>query len=131
MQPGEYARVMNLKRTAAALTLTFASSLSVAAPVQLSYRTFHFTCQQGPKVSVSYLNYGKSGPTFAVLKWNGNQYGLAQAISASGARYAALYGGPNNAGLEWWEHHSEATLSTFLNGDPNTTKALLTCKSPR
>ncbi|MBB5374932.1 hypothetical protein HNQ07_000376 [Deinococcus metalli] len=33
------------------------------------------------------------------------RYGLAQAVSESGARYAALAGGPNQAVVEKWEHH--------------------------
>lgn len=64
---------------------------------------------------------------FAVLKWTGVNFGLAETISASGARYAGL-NGPADArgGLDWWERQGEATLSTFVNGDPTKTQALLT-----
>lgn len=125
-------------RTAVLLTLgaTLASAGLVTAnaggggatpPIQTISRTFAYTCDMGKKVIVTYVNYGKDGPTFAVLNWNGAQYGLAEAISASGARYAGL-NGPAQArgGLEWWEHQGEATLSTFVNGDTAKTQALLT-----
>ena len=84
-------------------------------------------------VSVAYANFGKDGPMFAVLTWKGQQYALAEAISASGARYAGL-NGPDGArgGLEWWEHQGEGTLSTFVNGDTTRTKTLLSgCKVRR
>lgn len=124
-------------RTAAllALSATLASAALVGAnaagrvspPTQITYRTFHYSCDAGRKISVAYVNYGMQGPTFAVLTWNGAQYGLAPALSASGARYAALAGpGGARGGLEWWEHGGEATLSTFLDGGTMKTKALLT-----
>lgn len=68
---------------------------------------------------------------FAVLKWTGVDSGLAETISASGARYAGL-NGPADArgGLDWWERQGEATLSTFVNGDPTRTQALpIGCKT--
>lgn len=121
---------MNLKWIAVFLALSAPAAL--AAPVQITYRTYHYACQGGQKVSVAYVNYGKSGPMFAVLTWKGQQYALAEAISASGARYAGLAGPANvNTGLEWWEHQGQATLSTFINGDTTKTKVLLTCKAPR
>lgn len=102
-----------------------------AAPMpQTSERTFSYVCEGGKKISVGYVRYGKDGPSFAVLHWNAAYYGLAPAVSASGARYAAL-AGPAGArgGLEWWEHGGEATLSTFVDGTMKT-KALLTgCKT--
>ncbi|MBB5294880.1 hypothetical protein E5F05_16550 [Deinococcus metallilatus] len=118
-----------LLATAAALL----GSASAAAPTYISYRTFHYTCDGGKKISASYVNFGKDGPLFAVLNWNGQQYGLAQAISASGARYASLYG-PTTAGggLEWWEHQGRANLNTFVGTDTNNTRPLLTnCKPER
>ncbi|EYB68807.1 hypothetical protein DEIPH_ctg017orf0175 [Deinococcus phoenicis] len=115
--------------TAAAALL---GSVGAAAPTSISYRTFHYTCDGGRKIDVSYVNYGKNGPLFAVLNWRGQQYGLSQAISASGARYASLYG-PTTAdgGLEWWEHQGQADLKTFVGTDTRDTRALLTNCKPR
>lgn len=115
-----------MRRNLIATLLALTATVATAAPVQVSYRTYHYTCQGGQNISVTYLNYGKTGPTFAALNWKGQAYALAEAISASGARYAGL-NGPDGArgGLEWWEHQGEATLSTFIGGDTNKTKVLL------
>ncbi|MFC3721090.1 MliC family protein [Deinococcus metalli] len=61
-------------------------------------RSRNSTCQGGWRLDVA-------STTFAVLTWSGVRYGLAQAVSESGARYAALAGGPNQAVVEKWEHH--------------------------
>ncbi|MBZ9751616.1 hypothetical protein GO986_02125 [Deinococcus sp. HMF7620] len=115
---------------ASALSLLTAAS-AATPPVQVTYRVYHYTCDAGKKISVSYVSYGQE-PMFAVLDWNGARYGLAQAISGSGARYAGLYG-PVGArgGLQWWEHQGKADLSTFTGNSTVTTKTLLTgCKTP-
>lgn len=106
-------------------------ALAATPPVQVTYRVLHYTCDAGKKLSVSYVKFGDQ-PMFAVLDWNGARYGLAQAISASGARYASL-NGPAGArgGLQWWEHQGQATLSTFTGNSTVTTKTLLSgCKTP-
>ncbi|WP_308425826.1 MliC family protein [Deinococcus ruber] len=65
-------------------------------------------------------------PLFALLTYQGQQYGLAQALSGSGARYASLYGPtPGGAGLEWWEHQGEGTLSKFIGNAAGSTVPLL------
>lgn len=118
----------------AALVLTPALAVGGAAqPQTISYRTFHYTCDAGRKVDVSYVNYGKNGPRFAVLNYAGRTYGLAEALSASGARYASLYGPDvSSGGLEWWEAKGEGTLSRFVGSNTNNTAALLTgCKLRR
>lgn len=99
----------------------------------ITYRTYHYSCDGGKKISAAYLNFGKDGPSFVVLTWNGQQYGLAEAVSASGARYASLYGPTvSGGGLEWWEHQGEATFSTFVGSDTRNTRPLLThCKPGR
>lgn len=138
---GRYGRAMTRYfRPAALLTLTAtlaggslitANAGGAGAPPVATERSFSYTCDAGKEISVTYVDYRKNGPMFAVLKWNGVQYGLAEAISASGARYAGL-NGPAEArgGLEWWEHQGEATLSTFIGGDTTKTQALLTgCKT--
>ncbi len=120
-----------LTATLVAASLVTANAGGAGAPPIATERNFSYTCDAGNKISVAYLDSSKGGPSFAVLKWNGAQYGLAEAISGSGARYAGL-NGPANArgGLEWWEHQGEATLSTFVNGDTTKTQALLTgCKA--
>lgn len=102
-------------------------------PTPSTSRTFHYTCDGGQKISATSATFGQGGPTFVVLNWRGREYGLAEAISASGARYASL-SGPEGArgGLEWWEHQGEATLSTFVGTDTGQTRALLTgCRTGR
>lgn len=112
------------------LALLGGASAGGGSSLFLSSRTF--TCDGGRKISVSYVNFGKDGPLFAVLNWKGQPYGLAQAISASGARYASLFGPPGSGGLEWWEHQGQATLSTFVSTDTRKTRPLLTsCKPDR
>ncbi|MCP2013184.1 membrane-bound inhibitor of C-type lysozyme [Deinococcus sp. HSC-46F16] len=98
-----------------------------------SSRTFHYTCGGGQKISATYATFGPGGPTSVVLNWRGREYGLAEALSASGARYASR-AGPEGArsGLEWWEHQGEATLSTFVGTNTGRTRALLTgCRTGR
>lgn len=104
------------------------SGVVLAAPTPLTYRTFHYACDAGKAVDIAYVKVGTE-PMFAVLTWNGARYGLAQAISASGARYAALYG-PAGArgGLEWWEHQGQGTLSTFVDGSLKTRALLTGCR---
>ncbi|MPY65976.1 lysozyme inhibitor [Deinococcus sp. SDU3-2] len=96
-------------------------------PTSGTSRTFHYTCDGGQRISATYATFGQSGPTFVVLNWRGRQYGLAEALSASGARYASL-AGPAGArgGLEWWEHQGESTLSTFVGTGTGRTQTLLT-----
>lgn len=125
------AALLTVTATLASAALVTASAGGAGAPPLATERTFAYTCDAGQKISVAYVDYGRTGPTFAVLNWNGAQYGLAEAISGSGARYAGL-NGPAQArgGLEWWEHQGEATLSTFVNGDTTRPQALLTgCKT--
>lgn len=122
---------MNL-RNVALIVAAMLGGIGFAAPAAISYRTFHYTCAGSRKVSVSYVNFGGQGTQFAVLIWNGRQYGLAQAVSASGARYAALVGPAGSGGLEWWEHQGEATLSAFVGTDTRVTRPLLTgCRTGR
>lgn len=125
------AALLALTATLAGIFLVTASAGGAGVPSVATERSFSYTCDLGKKISVTYINRGGNGPTFAVLKWNGAQYGLAEAISGSGARYAGL-NGPADArgGLEWWEHQGEARLSTIVNGDTTKTQALLTgCKT--
>ncbi|MBB5366445.1 MliC family protein [Deinococcus humi] len=125
------ASLLILTATVAGISLGTANAGGAGAPPLSIKRSFSYICDLGKKISVTYVDYGTNGPMFAVLKWNGMDYGLAEAISASGARYAGL-NGPAQArgGLEWWEHQGEATLSTFMDGDTSKTQALLTgCKT--
>ncbi|WP_229723328.1 MliC family protein [Deinococcus aerolatus] len=117
-----------------ALTATLASAALVnvnaaggaAMPTPVSARTFHYTCDRDQQVSVAYVHYGADGPTFAVLNWKGVQTGLAQAVSASGARYSALSRSTGEgSGLEWWEHQGTATLSAFVDGGTLKSRPLL------
>ena len=107
---------------------------SQAAPLKLSQDTHVYACQNGQTVQVAYVRAdtaGQGGPSFAVLKYRGQSYGLAEAVSGSGARYVGHAGLNTASGLEWWEHQGEATLSTFRGNDARTTSTLLTCKVAR
>lgn len=125
-----------------ALTATVLASTALAggagqpqaAPLKLSQDTHVYACQDGQTVQVAYVRAdtaGQGGPSFAVLKYRGQSYGLAEAVSGSGARYVGHAGLNTASGLEWWEHQGEATLSTFRGNDARTTSTLLTCKVAR
>jgi hypothetical protein len=96
-------------------------------------RTVAFVCDGGEAISATYIDYRGGSTSFVVLHWNGKDYGLAQALSASGARYAGLYGpAPGGEGLEWWEAHGEARLGAFTGKDFSDTRPLLTgCRPQR
>ncbi len=117
-----------MKFQTALLTVLGLVSMSEAFAVpSITYRTFHYTCERGQKVSVAYARFGTAD--FAVLTYNGQQYALAPAVSASGSRYASLSGlttrNSVGNGLEWWEAGGEGTLSTFTGTDTRSTKKLL------
>ncbi len=95
-------------------------------------RSVEYVCNEGQQIRATYLEYHGGSATFVVLEWNGNDYGLARAISASGARYASLYGPtPADNGLEWWEGRGEARLGTFTGKNLSDTRPLLTACKPR
>lgn len=102
-----------------------------AAPLKLAQQTHVYRCQGGPQVQVAYVQTGENGPSFAVLKYRGQSYGLAEAVSGSGSRYIGHAGLNTGSGLEWWEHHGEATLSTFRGDDARTPTKVLTCTAVR
>lgn len=120
---------------AAALLASAASITSAqAAPERLSYRTFHYVCDGGQRVSAAYVRFGDAD--FVRLNYAGRQYALAPATSASGERYASLTGPVTKNsvgnGLEWWVAKGEGMLSTFTGTDTAQTKTLLTgCKIRR
>ena len=97
-----------------------------SAGVEIS-RTVAFACDGGESISATYIDYQDGSTSFVVLHWRGKNYGLAQALSASGARYAGLYGPtPGGNGLEWWEAKGEARLGAFTGKDFTDTRTLLT-----
>ncbi|SEJ04949.1 Membrane-bound inhibitor of C-type lysozyme [Deinococcus reticulitermitis] len=96
---------------------------------QAAQQTYLYACQGGQQVQVKYLRTGDSdGLSFAVLRYRGQRYGLAPAVSASGARYIGHAGLSTASGLEWWEHQGEGTLSTFSGDDASNPRPLLTCR---
>jgi membrane-bound inhibitor of C-type lysozyme len=95
-------------------------------------RSVGYVCNDGQQIRATYLEYRGGLATFVVLEWNGNEYGLARAISASGARYASLYGPTTgDYGLEWWEGHGEARLGTFTGKDFSEVRPLLAACKPQ
>jgi len=124
-----YREGMN-RLTLALATLILGTAQAATPPVQVNYRVYQYACTGGQNLKVYYVQFGDQ-PMFAMLDWKGQRHGLAQAISASGARYASL-SGPAGArgGLQWWEHQGKAELSTFTGNSTTTTKTLLTgCKT--
>ena len=126
-----------MKPILAVITLTAALvGPAVAQPAAkayptVSYTVHRYTCDAGKKLSVSYLRYGTGGPNFVVLEYLGRGYGLAQAPSADGARYAALGGlNPGDDGLEWWSKGLSGTLST-LNAGATKTAVAINCRTNR
>lgn len=122
-----------------ALSLLAAASLALAgggqqpqpAPLKLGQQSYLYTCQGGERVTVTYLTTAperEASPVFAVLRFQGRSYGLAPAVSGSGSRYVGHAGLNTASGLEWWEHHDEATLSSFRGDDARQTRPLLKCR---
>lgn len=99
-------------------------------PADITARTVPFTCADGKVIAATYLSADSGAVSLVILRWDGNAYGLARAVSASGARYAALSGPtPGDHGLEWWEAKGEARLSEFTGTDLSDTRPLFTgCK---
>lgn len=114
-------------RPALLLSALVAASTALAAPAeQITYRTVRYVCERNTPLEVKYVNFGTQGPDFVVLTYRGQQYGLAQALSGSGARYASLYGPtPGDGGLEWWTKGNGGTLSKFAPGSSSDTIPLL------
>ena len=96
-------------------------------------RTVEYACDGGETINATYFTHGRKGAEFVVLSRNGEEYGLARAMSASGARYAALYDPMmSSPGLQWWEAKGEATLGAFTGKDFFDTRPLLTgCRAKR
>ncbi len=131
-----------------ACTVLASVALAAAPGYTFTYRTSHYVCRGGQKLDVSYVQTGgqavgqtsrplartgtsaASGPGFVLLSYRGQTYGLSQALSGSGARYASLYGPtPGDHGLEWWEHAGQGTLSKLTGKDLyGTTPLLQNCK---
>ena len=114
------------------LTTTAAVSLDEKEtfPADITSRTIPYSCDDGRMIAATYLSADSGSVSLVILRWDGKAYGLAQAISASGARYASLYGPtPADHGMEWWEAKGEARLGAFTGTDLTETRPLLTgCK---
>lgn len=87
-----------------------------------------YVCDSGQRITVNYVNVSPDAPTMVVITYKNNQYALAPAVSASGARFVGLAGLNTASGLEWTEHQGEGYLSSFPVDDPSKTSTLLTCK---
>lgn len=102
-------------------------------PARYVSRPIEYACNGGETIEATYLAQGRQGARFVVLNWNGREYDLARALSASGARYAALYDpAMSSPGVQWWEAKGEATLGAFTGKDFFETSPLLTgCRAKR
>ena len=141
-------RLIALGRSSLACTVLGSVALAATSGYTFTYRTSHYVCQGGQKLEVSYVQTGSrtvgqtigrpartgtpaaTGPGFVLLSYRGQTYGLSQALSGSGARYASLYGPtPGDHGLEWWEHGGQGTLGKLTGKDLyGTTPLLQNCK---
>lgn len=100
-------------------------------PDSVETRTIAYQCEGGQTIRARYLAVDGGAVTFVVLRWNGQTYGLAPAVSASGARFAGLFGpAVSDRGLEWWEARGEAMLSMFTGKDFSDTRPLVTACRP-
>lgn len=79
--------------------------LPMAAHAELTVNTAVYTCENGTDMAVSYV--GNVVDSLAVLTHDGVQMGLAQQISASGAKFAPA---PGEIGIVWWTKGDEASL---------------------
>lgn len=81
---------------------------------------------EGGRVLVRYVQ--AHDLTFVVLRYEGQTYGLAPAVSGSGSRYVGLAGLDTASGLEWWEHQGAGSLSRYDPQTGETTPLLQDCK---
>lgn len=104
-----------------------AASAPQALPPVVAQR-HHYVCDGGERVQADvYLT--PAGPSFMVLHYKGKAYGLAQAMSASGARYVGLVGTNPEVGLEWWGKGNTAMLAEVNRQDIDDSRRLLDCKA--
>ncbi|UFA51255.1 MliC family protein [Deinococcus radiophilus] len=99
-----------------------------APPVAVQPAFTWIQCQGG-RVLVRYVQ--AHDLTFVVLRYQGQNYGLAPAVSASGSRYVGLAGLDTASGLEWWEHQGEGTLSVYHPASGETAPLLAGCRLRR
>lgn len=99
-----------------------------APPVAVQPAFTGMQCQDG-RVLVRYVQ--AHDLSFVVLRYEGQTYGLAPAVSGSGSRYVGLAGLDTASGLEWWEHQGEATLSRYNPANGNTEALLTGCHVQR
>ena len=125
--------ILMLAASVAVTTASCRSSSSTRRAAEaVTARTVAFACDSGRAISVTYIDYDRGSTSFVALHWNGKDYGLAQALSASGARYAGQYGPTeSDHGLQWWEAKGEATLGTFTGKELMETRPLLTGCRPQ
>lgn len=109
--------------TATALCALSLSAAHAAQPTPVSYRTTHYRCDGGQRVSVKSVHVGNAD--FAVVNYKGKDYSLAPAVSASGARYVGLSGLALSSGLEWVEWKGKGFLNSFPTNDLNNTTVVL------
>lgn len=80
-------------RTSLALAACLAPAACSTLPNRQEHRTVHYLCDGGDTITATWFNAGsKHDVGLVVLDWKGEEYGLARAPSASGARYAGLLG---------------------------------------
>lgn len=111
--------VFHLSLAAAALIAGTALAGGAGAPLPAAL-PHTYQCDGGQTVGVRYVQSDDIG--FVVVRYQGQNYGLAPAVSASGSRFVGLDGQSTATGLEWWEHQGEGTLSSYdpLTGDTAT-----------
>ena len=81
----------------------------------------HYPCEGGAFIGVRYDSVNTNPAV--TLRYQGRDYHLTRAPSASGARFVSAQGG-----LEWWEHQGEGTLSRYSAQSGDTQPLLQGCR---
>ena len=121
-------------RTGLAL-LTAAAALGGCAlhGPRLDRDTVTYVCDDATPIVAHYLNARpvgaeRHGPAFVIIEYHDRRYGLADAISASGARYVGFNAAPPRRGLQWWTKGDTARLAALSQDDPQTARPLAECR---
>ncbi|MCK8464822.1 MliC family protein [Aliiroseovarius sp. S1339] len=116
--------ILNVRNACALCACLVMSASAFPAWSSDSLQTVHYACERGAIVAATYVN--SADASFAVVSVEGQQVGLTQIQSASGAKYTQDADG---VGYIWWTKGDEAFL-TWGNAQSGEDETLLSqCKA--
>lgn len=120
-------------RVLAAIATAALGGCALAGP-RFDRETVSYVCDDASSIVAHYLNARpvgseRHGPAFVIVEYNGRRYGLADAISTSGARYVGFNAGPPRRGLQWWTKGDTARLAALSQDEPRSAQPLAECRT--